>query len=259
MKLTLMIEGSAATIAAVLADLGKRNDGTTIATVSTEPQITPTGGDVKQHVSNPEVQIEAKPQGMVMPVVGAMVSPGGAPTPQMPAMGMPTAAPNDEDEDDGDTGAPVTGDVDAEGVRWDERIHSGGKAVTAKGVWKKKRGVSDDLVAQVVAEQRGGSAVTQQPAPVMPAMPQMAPVPSAAPVGSGMPGMPAAAPAAPAGPSFPEFMQTLSGQMQAGKISTEQVQWAAGQLELNAITDLGTQPEKIDKAVELFQQYGLWA
>ena len=248
MKLTLMIEGSAATIAAVLADLDKRNDGTTIATVSTEPQ-TPTGGDVKQYVSNPEVQIEAKPQGMVMPVVGAMVSPGGASTPQMP---MPTATAHaDEDEDDGDTGAPMTGDVDAEGVRWDERIHSGGKAVTAKGVWKKKRGVSDDLVAQVVAEQRG------TPAPMgMPAMPQMAPVPSAAPVGSGMPGMPATPPA---GPSFPEFMQTLSGQMQAGKISTEQVQWAAGQLELGAITDLGTQPEKIDKAVELFRQYGLWA
>lgn len=251
MKLTLMIEGSAATIAAVLADLDKRNDGTTIATVSTEPQITPTGGDVKQHVSNPEVQIEAKPQGMVMPVVGAMVSPGGAPTPQMPAMGMPTAAPNDEDEDDGDTGAPVTGDTDAEGVRWDERIHSGGKAVTGKGVWKKKRGVSDELVAQVIAEQRG------TPAPMgMPAMPQMAPVPSAPPVGMGMPGMPAAAPA---GPSFPEFMQTLSGQMQANKISTEQVQWAAGQLGLSAITDLGTQPEKIGEAIALFQQYGLWA
>lgn len=259
MKLTLMIEGSAATIAAVLADLDKRNDGTTIATVSTEPQMTPTVGDVKQYVSNPEVQIEAKPQGMVMPVVDAMVSPGGASTPQMPAMGMPTAAPSDEDEDDGDTGAPVTGDTDAEGVRWDERIHSGGKAVTAKGVWKKKRGVSDDLVAQVVAEQRGTPAPMGMPTMAPTPMPQMAPVPSAAPVGSGMPGMPAAAPAAPAGPSFPEFMQTLSGQMQAGKISTEQVQWAAGQLGLSAITDLGTQPEKIGEAIALFQQYGLWA
>lgn len=39
--------------------------------------------------------------------------------------------------------------TDKSGLPWDERIHSGSKALTADGLWRKKRGVDDSLIAQV--------------------------------------------------------------------------------------------------------------
>lgn len=53
--------------------------------------------------------------------------------------------------------------VDAAGLPWDERIHASSKALIADGTWRKKRGVADDLVAQVEAELRGGSKEPEQP------------------------------------------------------------------------------------------------
>lgn len=51
-------------------------------------------------------------------------------------------------------GAP---DFDSAGMPWDERIHASSRATVADGTWRKKRGVSDELVAEVEAElARGG-------------------------------------------------------------------------------------------------------
>lgn len=50
---------------------------------------------------------------------------------------------------------PFIGDVDAEGMPWDERIHASTKSVVANGTWKLKRGVDQSLVAQVKAELMG--------------------------------------------------------------------------------------------------------
>lgn len=46
-------------------------------------------------------------------------------------------------------GAPA---VDKAGLPWDARIHSSSKELTKDGVWRKKRGVSDEEVAQVEAQ-----------------------------------------------------------------------------------------------------------
>lgn len=128
-------------------------------------------------------------------------------------------------------------EVDADGLPWDERIHSSSKKKTAKNVWARRKNVDDSVFDQVVAELRsggnGGAAANygQAPsapsvnavpsAPVMPAapmapaqpmpvpaflqnMPQaqaavpMAPAMPAAPMQPATPPMPAAAPMAPA-------------------------------------------------------------
>lgn len=39
--------------------------------------------------------------------------------------------------------------LDKAGLPWDERIHASSKALTADGLWRKKRGVEDATVAQV--------------------------------------------------------------------------------------------------------------
>lgn len=78
--------------------------------------------------------------------------------------------------DDNDAGAGGSFDpnsTDANGLPWDERIHSGAKTRTAKGVWTKRKGVADTVIAQVTAELR---ARTPQAAQVSPA-----PVPQAQP------------------------------------------------------------------------------
>lgn len=47
--------------------------------------------------------------------------------------------------------APTNG-VDSAGNPWDERIHASSRGTVADGTWRMKRGVSDELVAQVRAE-----------------------------------------------------------------------------------------------------------
>jgi hypothetical protein len=55
----------------------------------------------------------------------------------------------------------ITGQVDADGLPWDERIHSSNKKKTAKGVWVARRGVDDITRMGVVNELRGVSSQTE--------------------------------------------------------------------------------------------------
>lgn len=239
MKLTLMIEGSAAVIAQILASL-------------------------------PE---------------GASAAPFPAPTTSMPnaGTGIPSSAtamiPGASDDDD--DGTPSDAATDNTGLPWDERIHASTKALTAKGEWKKRRGVDPATVAAVEAELRAPTAAvlpqpvaiptmgmpqamqTPTPMPLQQPMPVQTPQPmtQAMPVVEQQPTPVAAMPqAAPAGLSFPEFMQTLGTQMQGETpvIKQENVAWVAQQLGLASIGDLGVNPDKIEQAVGLFRQYGLW-
>lgn len=59
---------------------------------------------------------------------------------------------------------PVSGERDSTGMPWDVRIHSANGTKTAKGEWRKKKGVADSLVASVEAELRTLAAI---PAPVV--------------------------------------------------------------------------------------------
>lgn len=85
--------------------------------------------------------------------------------------------------------------TDKNGLPWDERIHSGSRAINADGTWRYRKNVSEDLKSAVEAELRsfiepqdhedsaarieGGAVVTSiaPPVPPIPAAPPPPPVP----------------------------------------------------------------------------------
>lgn len=85
-----------------------------------------------------------------------------------------------------DIAAASNGERDADGVTWDERIHSSTKAKNDNGKWKKRRGVDDATYARVTAELKSSpnvsATIAAAPAPAAPAAPAPAglPVPGAA-------------------------------------------------------------------------------
>lgn len=114
------------------------------------------------------------------------------------------------DDETGDDNGPVNVNapaVDTTGLPWDERIHSGNKEMTDKGVWRKRRGVSDAIKTAVEAELRAKAGsetpMHREPQPMQPAaapvmQPQPAPMP--APVMQ----MPAPQNGYPTGPGYPQ-------------------------------------------------------
>lgn len=101
---------------------------------------------------------------------------------------------------------PSTATHDGTGLPWDARIHSDPASLTAKNVWRAKRGVDKALVAQVEAELRGQQPQIATPAPVAaPAAPAPLAMPTlAAPA-------PLAAPAAPFVPTTYDHLVKLVG------------------------------------------------
>jgi len=136
--------------------------------------------------------------------------------------------------------APPT--LDAAGLPWDSRIHASTRALLNDGTWRAKRGVSDELVASVVAELRalmsaGVSAVpavsNAQPwpfaVPPAPGQVQVPPPPVAAPIP--VPEQPVStvqapvppAPAPVAGDAFPAFIERWTQAVLAGHLTHTQL------------------------------------
>jgi hypothetical protein len=104
----------------------------------------------------------------------------------------------------------VEGMLDADGLPWDDRIHSTPAKMTAAGVWRKKRGVDEvtfGKIAGELAEAVGNSGPAQVAAPPPPAMPTEGNADTAAPAAPTVPPPPAPVVDAPAanGSRFPEF------------------------------------------------------
>ncbi len=282
MKLTLMVEGSASVIAAILANLP---EGATVA-----------------------------PPSLPAPIgTGVPVADAPTPTPLAATVAqMPGVVADDDDNGPVDVGAPA---VDSSGMPWDERIHAGTKATVADGTWRKKRGVNEAFVTAIEAQlrsQAGSPQPVAAPAPVpapvpvpppvaMPAAVPMqptampvtetppAPMPVAvpAPVPMPAPPMPVAAPepapapapveqpAAAAGATpFIAFMTHMSEQMNktgADGLPLVHADYLAGLTsEISAafapqgfgpfgvITDIKDHPVMIDYAIQLMQRDGRW-
>lgn len=65
----------------------------------------------------------------------------------------PVATPTREDDEREAPTMPINDSaVDSKGTPWDARIHSESKATVADGTWRKRRGVSDELFNEVMAE-----------------------------------------------------------------------------------------------------------
>jgi hypothetical protein len=211
-----------------------------------------------------------------------------------------TATPSQPATPTGDDGpvnlnAPAT---DKAGMPWDERIHSGNKAVNADGTWRKRRGVDDATVAAIERELTTRMLSTpampapQMPAPVMPQMPMQPPIPAQPPQHYQPPAMPAPqmpaqpvyqppampepqpvaapAPQQPAGMDFNTFMQQLSVQMQrrdangSPLLPAEYLASVANRVgtaygtQMNSITDLQNHPQMIDYTVQVMRSESRW-
>jgi len=104
-------------------------------------------------------------------------------------------------------------ELDSTGLPWDERIHSGAKSKTAKGVWTKRKGCDDATFNSVSAQLRATMAATgtNAPAPTLP-QPGVAPTLPAAPqlpvVGQAGPVLPQLPPTTPS--AFQLFAQFIA-------------------------------------------------
>lgn len=86
--------------------------------------------------------------------------------------------------------AEVETELDKDGVPWDERIHSSNGKKTSKGVWMKKRGVSDAEHAKITAELKADTVTDGVPA--APATPDVPKTPATPPApGGNVPAAPA--------------------------------------------------------------------
>ena len=111
-------------------------------------------GDAKESVKDPVVSINAqnpakfdiKPEVVTQSSASSSVGQTGGP-------GLSVA-----------TGSAQAGDVDSRGLPWDSRIHSSNKEKGKDGVWRRRRGVSEEVEAQVEAELRGQAEPKKVPA-----------------------------------------------------------------------------------------------
>lgn len=253
MTASLTLTGSIAALSAALAAFEAAQQGNSLP--ETQTASTDTGAGI--------------PQPMPLPSAPSGVA-------AIPPAPIPSTSPDSTDSEDDEEGDETDGTgVDADGLPWDERIHSSSKKKTAKGVWAKRRGgPSGDELAAIEAELRGE---TQQPlpmptpapaAPVVPPMPApAAPVePVAAPVPAPMP-----APAAPVAPPVPtpapapgaeewDFakLMTHMGPKMGSVIAPDYLAQVVQKFGLNAITDAATKPEVISQLVAQFQADGVW-
>lgn len=111
--------------------------------------------------------------------------------------------------------------LDNSGLPWDERIHSSSKAFNADATWRKKRGVSDALVAEVELQLK---ALMNVPAPVhiQAEVAQVPPPPAEVlsfPVASPVPLPPDFDPKK----AFVNFIQSSAQAVREGKITQEEV------------------------------------
>lgn len=95
--------------------------------------------------------------------------------------------------------------LDKEGLPWDERIHSSNHQMTAKGVWQRRRGITDEEYNRVKVELLAPIALSpvEKPAPVAPvtSVESVIPYASVAPQAPAEPIVPQAS-AAPVAPAY---------------------------------------------------------
>ena len=195
------------------------------------------------------------------------------PTPPMPAP-QPTpvtpAPPTAEQGAAMDAPQAPGIEVDSAGMPWDGRIHSATRSRVADGTWRQKRGVEDDVLAQVTAELRQTMAIPASPvqqnfiattghADAIPSVPgqrfEAVPVPPS--VGSAAPPAPpvsstpvesagAAPTASPSsGNQFPKLMQLITGKFTKGELTQASIQAAVAKAGLPSLPMLASRPDLV--------------
>lgn len=161
--------------------------------------------------------------------------------------------------------APATSgavELDADGLPWDERIHSKtAEPKAATGKWKTRKNLAPGVKETIEAELRAAMGTTASPS--APAQAPAAPsAPPAAPPAPGAAAAPAAptppAPAANGGMDFPAFTRWALGHVNSKAISQTDVALAIQKAGLTIMPDLAKQPDKIPEVVaDLTARFGL--
>lgn len=204
-----------------------------------------------------------------------------------------TPAPNADDDDDGAPVAPlVPGEVDKNGLPWDERIHAKTHAKISDGSWRQKRGVQESVVKAVEDELRKRLAMSSAPQPVPTApvpvpqpvvqppvpvpvapvaqppvvpqpvvMPPTTAVPMPVPVAPPAPvAVPVAPPAAPPATApvvdFAFIMQALQNAINAGKIDADYMAKLSAELGVSDLTTLQNDMAKCWTAYTILDRDG---
>lgn len=163
-----------------------------------------------------------------------------------------------------DGGSGQKPEVDAKGFKWDARCHSSNQKLTAKGVWQKRKGVSDDEREAIENEQLG---IVETPTPTEPVVevpvePEL--VVEQPPVSTPFPAPVQETPAAPeqvlptppvAEPTpqleqidFNGLMMLMSQVAQSGKMTQDRVNDMNERLGVGSINEVMGDQAKIDQA-----------
>lgn len=221
----------------------------------------PSTEELRQMVSNQSVVITPKSTVPAVPAVLPSVSiplPPVVPVPPAPVAVVPPPPAGNTVV----SASPVP--LDGEGLPWDERIHSGNREMTAKGVWRRRKNTPDDRWDAVRAELKQVMGATGVPTPleahiandaaqytdapteaarafaptipVPPTPPAAVPAPPPADTASGVPDVTDA---------INGFLMRLTEAQMAGTISIEQVQAAAVGVGLTSVRDVRNRPDLI--------------
>lgn len=151
-------------------------------------------------------------------------------------------------------GEDTAADLDADGLPWDERIHSGSRKVNKDGTWKKRKGVDDDTVASVTAELRAAvnagteaSAVPPPPAPGV-AAPAVPPPPA--------PPVPASEPPA-ATWTWPELFRAVADARATEQLSKEVYDQALANVGIDPADGIALLAPLVDKYDQFAAECGL--
>lgn len=149
--------------------------------------------------------------------------------------------------------------LDADGLPWDERIHSIGKVRTGDGRWRKRRNVTENVTAQVEAELRRKLQVTGA---VVPAVHAPATVLTQNVVVAAPPAPPqsqehaAAVPPPPVeGRSFDELMSLVTDIVVGGLLSEDDILAVVEQFDVKELADLaGSKPDTIARVYAALEE-----
>lgn len=146
-------------------------------------------------------------------------------------------------------------DLDADGLPWDERIHSSSKVKNGDGRWKKLKGFNDAAkLAAIQAELRASvQGQAAQSATPLPGLPAATVAPTALPgsaLPSALPGIPATDPT-----TFEQMMTRLSPAAASGTLPPDALQRVCLALSLPNVVALQTQPQFVPQAWALIKQH----
>lgn len=168
-----------------------------------------------------------------------------------------------EDEDDQEAKRLLSlPTIDANGLPWDERIHSGTKALNADGTWRTKRGVDKALVAEVEAELRSQGDDPEELERVEEEVKELLaapPAPPAPPAPAPTAPTPEPAPVAPSSSTSPfvALMKRVTTAQGAGKLTAQRVKELLESLDKKSIMDLRTDTDALDAFAVLLDGEGV--